>query len=184
MKISDNHRHVNYSRWEESFIIDKNTGEVIATLPPKKSSPAIPHSDKLVGEDLCFPTLARTEEQLIESVKQLDGYINCPVEINLEYLLEHDLSARQQRFIVALCKKVRCWNYVFTTAKELDILFGGVSRNAIKKLSFLIRVERHVPYRDDCKITIHPHLVWKGGRRHKSYAVKRWLQGSDSTTRV
>jgi len=157
-----------------------DTGE----LKPKGRIKHPDFSEKYYGLDTKTIEDCRTEDQLVEVVSLLDGYLkNAKVLVDDTYLTESILEGhltRQELAVVRyVAKRVCAWNIFIGTKQEIINL--GVDPKSLARVlrgidKFIKVLETDVPYKGCIKLTVNPLVAWKGDDRWLETITHRWYR--------
>ena len=182
MKIQENNIRVIKEKYEDTYVVDTETGEIIATIPNTKPKKKVADIDKYVGVDVKYPDDCMTKDQLLDTLSVLDAYVGEKVNISDTFLVENvvakNLTLQQQIFLRNLASSVCGWNYYIGNYDQLTT-FGADKKSLKRMLSSLtglfIKIKyENKPYKGCIIMEINPLLVWKGDNQHREARKLKW----------
>lgn len=177
-----------HERFVGTHIVDLHSGEILSTVKDSSGKKKLGTMDKYLGVDTKFPKECMTEEQLIESLSIIDGYILDNTSIYDSFLIENALAGnitiQQQVFLRNLANKVCAWNYVFSNTSKLAEL--GADKKSLARIIRELEVNWYIkilhkdkPYKGDMTLLVNPYLVWRGDKEYQRQHKSLWY-GVDS----
>lgn len=168
-----------------SGIIDVETGEWWQDHKAMKASKKRKDNrDKLyVGLECPYPKDCIEPDQLYQSVRQIDNYLNpeTPIEVDHAFLLEAVmkgfLNPRKADALTKLTSCVIAWNYGFTTKKHLLTISGESSKNYsrwLKEMSPYFKLEQTHAGVDHYKVVFNPIVAWRGVNTIRDEAIRTY----------
>lgn len=155
-----------------------DTGEVIKGRGSKKVV-----YTKYIGEETRHLNLCTTEDQLKESLSQIDPYHTNPTMIDYSYIIDLQrtggLTQKEALFLEDLCLSISGWNYIYTNKRKTEAL-GMDSKSLPRALQSLTSCRsidilyKDIPYKGDYVIRVNPIIAWKGNKYLRDMAVSGW----------
>jgi hypothetical protein len=182
MKIQGNSIKVIEDKYEDTYVVDTDTGELLAVIPNTKSKKKLTDINKYIGVDVKYPDDCMTGDQLLETLSVLDAYVRNKVKVNDTFLVENavakNLTLQQQVFLRNLGSAVCGWNFYIGTYDELSSF--GVDKKSLKRtlesVEGLFIKTKHInkPYKGCIILEVNPLLAWKGDNQFRESRKLKW----------
>lgn len=165
----------------ETYFVDTSTGEIFHATRKLPRYPKVRSVDKYVGQDTCWPSQARDQEELLEATKPFDywpdeHYINKDKMLDL---LDRAVSANAVRLLRYLAEHLSGRNHWFGRMNEIADALPMPTRTlerAMQELSDINVVRSKKQGRLwPLRVSVHPWFAWKGDLQGRDGVCAQWL---------
>ncbi len=165
------------------YVAAADTGEIIHSsrrLPRHRAQPDV---KAYVGEETKWPVEARDADELRESIRHFDYWIDALYldERKLLDLLEGTTTAGAVRLLRHFAENLAGRNYWFGHIGELSAVLAMPDRSVQRGLKELVDnnlIKRTAQGKNwPTKVCIHPWIAWRGDLQARNDALARWTCG-------
>lgn len=165
------------------YIAAIDTGEIIHSSRKLPKYRALPDAKAYVGEETKWPAEARDADELRDSIRHFDYWIDVHYldERKLLDLLGGTTSAGAVRLLRHFAENLAGRNYWFGYIGELSAALGMPDRSVqrgLKELADSNLIRRNPQGKNwPTKISVHPWITWRGDLLARNDALARWTCG-------